>query len=67
MSYTYTQPLQDTRFKTPERFMIKARISLMVVQENMLLNSLLSCIHAASLMNYATMNMICSDVPEGLV
>ena len=43
--------LQYARFRTPERFMIKARSSLMVVP----------------LMNYATMNVICSDVPEGLV
>ena len=41
------KPPQDVRFRTPERFMIKARILLMVVP----------------LITYATMNMICSDVP----
>ncbi len=53
--------LQYSRLRTPERLMIKARILFMVVQENMLLHSLLSCIHAASLITYAKMNMICSD------
>jgi len=43
--------LQNTSFRTFERFMIKARILLMVVP----------------LIRYATMSMICSDAPVGLV
>ena len=39
--------LQNARFRTPERFMIKARILLMVVP----------------LITYATMSMICSGGP----
>jgi len=47
--------------------MNKARILLMVVQENVHLHSLISYIHVASLMTYATQFMICSDIPVGLV
>jgi len=42
---------QDASFRMPERLMIKARILLMVVP----------------LITYATMNMIFSDIPVGLV
>jgi hypothetical protein len=60
-------PLEDARFRKPERVIIKAHFLLMVIQENVLLHSLIGYIHVASLKTNVTTNMVCSVFPEGLV
>jgi len=60
-------PLEDARFRKPERIIIKAPFLLMVIQENMLLHSLISYIHVVSLETNVTTGMFCSVFPKGLV